>query len=588
MDWRCPSVNQLTIRAHPDGLVILALSVLLLGDCREGWIIMPRGRVEIPQNIPVLIVGGGPVGLTASILLSRLGVRSLLAERHPGTAVHPKARAINPRSMEMYRQCGVEAAIRKAGLGPEHTGLVVWTRTLAGEEIERRVPWRAGPQSLAVSPVRNCLCAQDDLEPVLRAFAEQQGPGELRFGTEVGACVEDDDGVIATLTDRERGGETRVRAQYVIAADGAQSGIRRRLGVGMIGHERVYESVNILLNADLRPWTEHRPAALYFVEHPQIKATFLTINARDRWGFLVNSLSDYGYTASDFTPQRSLELVRLAAGVPDLPVKILGIAPWTASAQVAERYGHGRIFLAGDAAHEMPPTGGFGLNTGVQDVHNLAWKLSVVLRGAAGPALLGTYHDERQPVGRAITDQSLNNSQSMGRLGGRSSGTAIARPEYLNEQGMIFGAAYASSAVVPDGTPAPTLANPVTDYFPSARPGARAPHVWLERNGVRVSTIDLVGFVILAGRRGTAWVRAARQLASDMGLTLGAHNIGDGEIENADGQWHAVYGVDEDGAVLVRPDGHVGWRSPCLTRDPVATLRAALITILARPEPSLH
>jgi hypothetical protein len=231
----------------------------------------------------------------------------------------------------------------------------------------------------------------------------------------------------------------------------------------------------------------------------------------------------------------------------------------------------------------MPPTGGFGLNTGVQDVHTLAWKLAGVLRGVAGLALLGTYHDERQPVGRTITDQSLNNSQSMGRLGGRSSGTAIARPEYLNEQGMIFGAAYTSSAVVPDGTPAPALANPVTDYVPSARPGARAPHVWLERGGVRVSTIDLVGFVILAGRRGTAWVQAARQLASEMGFTLGAHTIGDGEIKSADRQWHAAYGVDEDGAVLVRPDGYVAWRSPSLTREPTATLRDALAAILARP-----
>src|SRR5262245_26687707 len=288
MEWSRASVNQLTIdcsltAGHPG-----APGAISCGKCREGPIVMARERIEkTPQSIPVLIVGGGPVGLTASILLSRHGVRSLLAERHTGTAVHPKARAINARSMEIYRQCGVEAAIRRAGLGPEHIGLVVWTQTLAGEEIERRVPWRAGPQSLAISPVRNCLCAQDDLEPVLRAFAECQGPGELRFGTEVGACVEDEDGITATLLDRAGGGERRVRAQYVIAADGAQSGIRRRLGVGMIGHERVYESVNILLNADLRPWTEHRPAALYFVEHPQIKATFLTINARDRWDFLV-------------------------------------------------------------------------------------------------------------------------------------------------------------------------------------------------------------------------------------------------------------------------------------------------------------
>ena len=210
-----------------------------------------------------------------------------------------------------------------------------------------------------------------------------------------------------------------MRAQYVIAADGAQSLIRRQLGVRMLGQEKVYESVNILLKADLRPWTAHRPAALYFVEHPRIKATFLTINAVDRWGFLVNSLPAYGLKASDFTSERSVELVRMAAGVPDLEVNVLGIAPWTASAHVAEQYCHGRIFLAGDAAHEMPPTGGFGLNTGVQDVHNLAWKLAAVLRGAAGASLLDTYHDERQPVGRAITEQSLKNSISMGRLGDR-------------------------------------------------------------------------------------------------------------------------------------------------------------------------
>ena len=242
---------------------------------------------------------------------------------------------------------------------------------------------------MAVSPVRNCLCAQDDLEPVLRAFAERQGPGRLHFNTEVTDCEQDDAGVTATLSHRVSGTETRVRAQYAIAADGAQSLIRRQMGVRMLGREKVYESVNILLNADLRPWTAHRPAALYFVEHPNIKATFLTINAVDRWGFLVNTLSAYGYKTSDFTPERSVELVRMAAGVPNLEVKVLGIAPWTASAHVAEKYGHGRVFLAGDAAHEMPPTGGFGLNTGVQDVHNLVWKLAAVLRGAAGPLSSG-------------------------------------------------------------------------------------------------------------------------------------------------------------------------------------------------------
>jgi putative polyketide hydroxylase len=522
------------------------------------------------EDVPVLIVGGGPVGLTASILLSQAGVRSLLVERHPGTAIHPKARGINARSMEMYRQCGVEAAIRKAGLPPERAGFIVWARTLAGEEIERRVPWRSGPQSVAVSPVRNCLCAQDDLEPVLRAFAERQAGGELRFSTEVTACEQDDTAVTATLVDRTSGARKQVKARYVIAADGAQSTIRQQLGVPMEGEENVYDSVNILLNADLRPWTADRPAALYFIEHPQLRGTFLTINGIDRWGFLVNGLAAYGYKASDFTAQRSAELVRTAAGVADLDVKILGVVPWTASARVAERYRVGRIFLAGDAAHEMPPTGGFGMNTGVQDVQNLAWKIAAVLQESAAPSLLDTYHDERQPVGKAITEQSLINAVSMGRLN-RTNEAAGARPEYLNEQGMIFGASYQSSAVVPDGTPPVAVANPVTDYVPSARPGGRAPHAVLKRNGAQVSTIDLLGkgFVLLAAAKGKAWSDAARKL----GVT--AHDAGDGD-------WAAAYGVDETGAVLVRPDGYVGWRSASMAPDPAAVLGAAMAGILGR------
>jgi putative polyketide hydroxylase len=530
-------------------------------------------------EVPVLIVGGGPVGLTASILLSQHGIRSLLAERHPGTAVHPKARGINARTMEMYHQVGVAPAIHAAGLPPDRARFIVWSKTLAGEEIERRIPGRSRAENQSVSPVRNCLCAQDYLEPVLRTYAEHETRGALRFNADVTAFEQDEAGVTVTLTDRAASGseaETRVRTRYVVAADGAQSKIRRTLGVRMIGKEDVYESVNVLINADLRPWTEHRPSALYFIEHPEIKATFLTIDGIDRWGFLVNSLADYGLTPADFTPERTIELVRLAVGVPDLAVKVLGVAPWTASAHVAENYGHGRIFLAGDAAHEMPPTGGFGLNTGVQDVQNLAWKLAGVLHGWAAPSLLGTYDVERRPVGRAITEQSLVNSISMGRLG-RTPG--LARPEYLNEQGLIFGASYQSSAVISDGTPPLAVKNPVTDYVPSARPGGRAPHVWLERNGERISTIDLVGrrFVLFAS--GTAWHEAAQRMASRVPLDVLTIGAG-GDLADPEGQWRATYGVEEGGAVLVRPDGYVAWRSRERVADPVGALRAALASIL--------
>ncbi|OJU35429.1 MAG: hypothetical protein BGN99_11060 [Alphaproteobacteria bacterium 65-37] len=534
---------------------------------------------------PVLIVGGGPVGLMASLLLSRLGIRSLLIERHPGTAIHPKARGINARTMEVFRQQDVEAAVRQAGLPPERTGLIVWARTLAGEEIERRVPWGRSERSAEVSPVRACLCAQDYLEPVLRRCAEQQALGTLRFGTELASFTQDGSGVTATLVDVASGAQEKVVAQYMIAADGAQSRVRSALGVRMDGETDVYDSVNILINADLRQWTEDRPAALYFIENDRLRATFLTVNAADRWGFLVNSLKSQGYSPEDFTPQRAVDLVRLGVGIPDLPVKVLGIAPWVASAHVAERYRHDRIFLAGDAAHEMPPTGGFGMNTGIQDVHNLCWKLALVLCGQATPALLETYHDERQPLGKAITEQSLANAISMGRLQ-KTRETAGARPEYLNEQGMIFGANYVSTAVVPDGSAAPVVVNPVTDYAPSARPGGRAPHAWLQRkDGTRVSSIDLVGkgFVLLAGARGAAWIDAARGLGASTGVAVTPIAVGAGELDSADGRWRETYGIDETGAVLVRPDGYVGWRSASAAADPAGTLTSALSAILSRP-----
>jgi putative polyketide hydroxylase len=526
------------------------------------------------QDIPVVIVGGGPVGLTASILLSQAGIRSLLVERHPGTAIHTKARAINGRSMEIFHQCGVEDAVRAAGLAPQQTGMIIWARTLAGEEIERRVPWRGGPQAALVTPVRNCLCAQDSLEPVLRRFAEQLGPGEVRFSTEAVSFEQDGDGVTLVLENRHNGAKQTVRAAYVIAADGAHSPIRQKLGVKMLGEPNVYDSINIAFNADLTPWTAHRPAALYFIENDRIRGSFLTINGRERWGFLISAMKAFGYTAEDITPAVAADLIRLAVGSADLDIEVVGIAPWTASAHVAERYRSGRVFLAGDAAHEMPPTGGFGMNSGLQDVGNLAWKLAAVLKGMASPALLDSYHDERQPVGRAITEQSLINATSMGRLE-QTKKNAGARSEYLNEQGMIFGAADSSGAVVPDGTDAPHVANAVTDYVPSARPGARAPHVFFQHEGRKPSTIDVVGngFALLTAGDDRRWVEAADDLAGEFALPLKAWLIDEDAFVSA-------YELDASGAVLVRPDGHIGWRSRALNGDPSRTLRGALSTIL--------
>ena len=531
---------------------------------------------------PVLIVGGGPVGLTASILLSQQGIRSLLVERHPGTAILPKARGINARTMEMYRQIGVEDGIRAAGLPPERTGLIVWTESLAGREIERRVPGRANPKNIGHSPVRNCLCAQDDLEPVLRRHSEAAGPGELRFSTELTGVSYGPDGVSATLTDRATGAETPVRARYLVSAEGAQSSMRRAIGARMVGREKVYDSVNILIRADLRPWTQDRPAALYFVEQKDLRGTFMTINAHDRWGFLIHSLTAYGLKPADLTPERCAAFIRQAVGVPDLPVEVKGVSVWEASAIVADRYREGPVFLAGDAAHEMPPTGGFGLNTGVQDAQNLCWKLAAVLKGEADAALLDTYHAERQPLATMITDAALKNATSMGREA-RQEGAVLPRREFLNEQGLIFGASYRSAAVVPDGTEPPAVADPVTEYVPSATPGRRAPHARLARAGEAISSIDLFGrgFVLVAGAKGGAWAEAASRIAAPTRPAVTAHRIG-ADLADPEARFHETYGIAPDGAVLVRPDGYVGWRSAGAATDPAGALAAAMDRICGR------
>jgi len=534
-------------------------------------------------DVPVLISGGGPVGLTTSLLLSQYGVRSLLVERHPGTALTPKARGINARTMEIFRQCGIDAAVRDAGLAEGRLGLIVWAETLAGKEIERRVPGRATAKNMAATPVKNCLCAQDDLEPVIRRFAEQAGgPGALRFNTELTSFSQAPGAVTGTLTDRTSGAETPFKARYLIAAEGAQSRVRRALGVKMNGEQNVYDSVNILFHADLTQWVEHRPAALYFVEQHDLRATFLTINGRDRWGFLIHSPTKYGWQPEDFTPEFCAALIRKGVGVPDLAVSVLGIGPWQASAIVADRYRVGDVFLAGDAAHEMPPTGGFGLNTGVQDVHNLAWKIAAVLRGKAGESLLDSYHAERQPFGEIVTRNSLANALSMGRDARQSH--VLPRREFLNEQGLIFGACYESTAVIPDDTPRVVVDDPVTEYVPSARPGSRAPHVWLKRGNQQISTIDLFGshFVLLAGADGEAWRRAAQAVGPSW-PPLQVFTVGkDGDLGDPDGTWHEAYGVEPEGAVLVRPDGHVAWRSRSGASNPLQVLRAAMDCLFGR------
>jgi putative polyketide hydroxylase len=287
----------------------------------------------------------------------------------------------------------------------------------------------------------------------------------------------------------------------------------------------------------------------------------------------------YGFSKENLSPERCIELVRKAVGVPDLPVELLGISFWKCSAMVADAFCKGRVFLAGDAAHETTPSGGFGLNIGVQDTQNLAWKLAAVIKGHADASLLDTYDAERRPYATEVVRTTYLNMSSLNRTE-RQTAPQLPRKEYLAEQGLVFGMQYKSAAVLSDGTEPPAVEDPVTDYEPSATPGRRAPHVWLDRKGERISTIDLFGrsFVLLAAPGGSAWREAARHQAAPQIIP---YLVGD-DVLDVDGGWMEAYGVQEGGAVLVRPDGFVAWRCQSSPPNPALALDDALQRMLGR------
>jgi putative polyketide hydroxylase len=536
--------------------------------------------------VPVLISGGGPVGLTAFIGLARRGVPALLVERHPGTAIHPKARGINVRAMEVFRQWGIEDRVRRAGLAPEDHGYFFRGSSLAADDYERTGGGGLATEGHALSPTSWMVISQDALEPVLLEHARELGAGELRFGHELRSFVMDEDGVDAVVVERATGRDQRIRADYLIAADGAYSLVRETLGVVMEGHGPLVHNVSILFEADLSDVVADRRSAVYYVSpdrdqrprgypmsvgNPPLDGVMLTVNGVDRWLLVVGFDPERGESIEDFDTQRCLEVVRRAVGVADLPIQIISTMAWSPAARVAERYSVGRAHLVGDAAHEMTPSGAFGLNTGMLDAHGLCWKLAAVSQGWAGPGLLETHHDERHPVGTFTADQSYQ----------LFAGTRPPRP--FGNWGVIFGAAYESAAVIPDGTAAPQVNDPVVDHVPVARPGHRAPHVWGEAEGARVSILDMFGAGFSVVSRTAAWTQAATTVGEPLGVPIRGVLVGEGGafVPEDAAAFDELYEIGDRGCVLVRPDGHVGWR---VTDDanPEDRLELALNTILDR------
>lgn len=524
---------------------------------------------------PVLIAGGGLVGLTTAMFLAHHGIRSVVIERLRGTSPVPRAAHFHLRTLELFRLAGIEDAVRRRSeeeFLPD--GAIVAMDCLAGRKLcDIIASLNDGVEAL--SPCRRLFVTQPGLEPILRRRAEEGGAQVLE-GHEIIGIRQDQSGVEVEARDVVGGATRHLRGRYLVGADGAHSKVREALGIALAGRGPFSNSMTIYFEADLSPYVGGKPLSVIYINNEALGGVF-RLEKDCRSGFLlVNTIgsradSDAADAAKDLGEPRLIELVRSGIGVPDLPVKISAVVRWRATATVADRYRKGRIFLAGDAAHLMPPNGGFGGNTGIHDAHNLAWKLAWVLRGLAGTGLLSTYESERRPVGAFTAEQAY--ARYVDRTAPYLSAADVqpVAPDFNVELGYLYG----PPAIVADGRHATVHGDP---HCTRAQPGARAPHIWLEQGARRTSSLDLFGssFVLLAASQGAKWCRAAESIAGLVPYCVGR------DLADPTDHFAAAYGLSSTGAVLIRPDGFVGWRARTKVDDPRAALVQAMSGLLMK------
>jgi len=528
-------------------------------------------------DVPVLVIGGSLVGLATSMFLAQHGIDVLSVEKHHGTAIHPRAGYFQLRTIELMRVAGIEDRVRAAALELyEPDGGLNAVETLAGREIAQYIP-NINAGIADVSPARRLFMPQQVLEPILLQRAREFG-ARFQYSTELVSYEQDDEGVTATVRNVNDGRQDKIRARYMVACDGNRSPVRESLGIHMRGHGLLSRSVTIYFRADCSEALRGRNLGVIYVTNPDLRG-FFRLEKTGLGGFLVvftvGDINEPGsrFVADTVTEEMAVQMVRDAVGDNELEVNVLDVDKWRAVADAAETFQAGRIFLAGDAAHTMPPTGGFGGNTGIQDAHNLAWKLALVLQGHAGRKLADTYNQERQPSGVLAVEQAYNRyvTRSDPDLG--TEGMHEAVPDMHVEFNR-----YRSDAVVPDEDYEDDGGLDIDPRESRGLPGTRAPHVELTRDGKGISTVDLYmgDFVLIAGPDGAAWADAAAAATSAVGVEVVSYTVGPN-----DGDFCTAYGVGPSGATLVRPDGYVAWRAPAHTPDAADRVTAVLRQVLA-------
>lgn len=530
------------------------------------------------KNIPVIIVGGGPVGLSMALALARQDVHSMLVERHHARTEHPRARGVSMRTMELFRQWGTISELLKYEF-PKEAIRFIWAESLQGNEVSRIELKK--DRLYSFGPITASFVTQDCVEEFLHHTLNKHQNAEINFSKEMVSFEEDVNGVTVRLLDTKTNEEEFIRAQYLIAADGAHSRIRKQLGIEMKGPDNLGGFCNIYCEFDISNWTKHRPSIGFFFTDPKLfGCSIFTAYGQNRWIVGMRFTSENIH--EDFTDDYCINRIREVLGIPDLHIRIINKNFWTMAAQVAKQYRHGRIFLIGDAAHRLPPTGGLGMNTGIQDVNNLAWKLAFVLKYHISDTLLDTYYDERAVVAKRNIQWSTENAKRFvdiaAAINSRDTETLkiklFEQQSNFNYEGLDLGFIYHSKLILNENDLLISILP--GKYIATTLPGSRAPHVELIKNGKIISTLDLFekDYVLLVGADGNEWHKASNELLQVLRIPFKSYRVAkDGDIIDPKNVWQSIYEISSTGAVLVRPDGYVAWRSRTIVDKPESILR---------------
>ena len=574
----------------------------------------------------VLVVGSGPAGSTTAALLSSYGVANVLVTKYRWLSDTPRAHITNQRALEVLRDLDLEEDAKLYGTPQHLMGDNVFCTSLAGEELGRLRTWGTHPTSEArrklASPTEMMDLPQNFLEPIVFGAACARGT-VARLSTEYLSHKQDKTGVTSRVRDRVTGEEYEIRSKYLIGADGGNSQVAKDAGLKMNGKMGVAGSINIIFKGDLSRYVAHRPSVLYWVMQPGSDVGGIgmglvrMVRPWDEW------LTIWGYDINGPAPEVdeafAKGVVYNLIGEEMVPIEIKSISKWTVNHMHAVDYAKGRVFCMGDATHRHPPSNGLGSNTSIQDAYNLAWKLALVVKDKADASLLDSYQAERAAIGKQIVDRANKSIeefgpifQALGLLDTKDPAKmisnmadrkkdgpkaekqrdalrrAIAHKVYeFDAHGVEMNQRYVSKAVVADGSKPPAFSeDPELIYAATTYPGARLPHVWVEKDRMKLSTLDLCGkggFTLITSIGGEAWIEAAEAVAAKAGITLRTVKIGPGcAIEDPYGDWARAREIGDAGCLLVRPDHHIAWRAKARSKNALGDLTAAVESILGR------